>query len=99
MCRSLSSRPQGAGGIDIPIGVVEPADWGGVDAFGETTIIIGVPASSRQMADIGGKSPIGDNISQLDSIPIIIFPIRRVLVVQIDEANPAVNLSQFALGL
>ena len=50
------------------------------------------------MADIGGKPPIGDNISQLDAVSIVTFPIGRVLVVQVDEPNSAVNLPQFLVG-
>ena len=99
-CRSLSrgSDPNGAVCVDCAGGVPQLLGGCGVDAIGKAPLVIGIPFASRQMAHIHSKPPIGHNVGQLDAIPNSPFPIGRVVMVQVDEPNPAVNLPQFLVG-
>ena len=99
-CRSLSrgSDPNGAVCVDCAGGVPQFVDGCGIHAFHEAPIIIGVPSSCWQMAHIHSHAPIGNDVGQLDAIPNSPFPIGRVVMVQVDEPNPAVNLMQFLVG-
>ncbi len=82
----------GAGGVCLAGGVPQFVLGCGIDSLGEATIVVGVPASSRQVADINSKPPISDNISQLDAIPLRSFPVSTMVMVQVDKPNPSVNL-------
>lgn len=95
MCRSLSS---GAGGENLSGGIPQFLGGCGVDAIGEAPLVIGIPFTCWQMAHIHSHAPVGNDVSQLDAIAIVAFPVLGMGVVQVNEANPAVNLLQFLVS-
>lgn len=99
MCRALSrgSDPQGLAGVYLAGGVQQFVRRGDIDPLGEAPIIIGVPASSVKVAHINSKPPIGDDVGKLDAVSVCAFPVGGMLVVQVDEGNPAVNLTEFSV--
>jgi hypothetical protein len=88
----------GTSGVNLAGGVPQFVEGGGIHAFHETSIVIGIPFPCWQMAHIHSHSPVGYNVSQLDSVTLASLPIGWMVMVQVNEPNPTVNLMQFLVG-
>ena len=71
----------------------------GVTPTSDTPVPVCVPLTASKVRNIGGESPVGYDVVQLDAVTNLINPVVGVVAVyQVDECDASRNLNQLVIG-